>query len=109
MAGSFNTIVLVGNLGRDPELRYTTSGDPVADFSVATSERRRGPDGQRQEQTTWFRVSAFGNLADIVAQYLHKAGIRHILYCSPSSSPRRSRLIVSLPVLLRDAHRSRTR
>lgn len=72
MAGSYNKITIIGNLGRDPEMRYTTSGDPVTDFSVATSERRRGPDGQQQEQTTWFRVSAFGKLAETCQQFLHK-------------------------------------
>ena len=58
MAGSFNRITIVGNLGRDPEMRYLPSGDPVASFSVATTERWRTRDGQQQERTTWFNVSA---------------------------------------------------
>lgn len=78
MAGSFNRIVIVGNLGRDPELRNLPNGDPVADFSVATNERRRGADGQAQEQTTWFRVSAFGRLAEIAHQYLHKGSYIYV-------------------------------
>ena len=78
MAGSFNRIVIVGNLGRDPELRTLPNGDPVADFSVATNERRRGADGQTQEQTTWFRVSAFGRLAEIAHQYLHKGSYIYV-------------------------------
>ena len=72
MAGSFNRITIVGNLGRDPEMRYMPSGDPVASFSVATTERWRTRDGQQQERTTWFSVSAFGKLAETCSQYLHK-------------------------------------
>lgn len=71
MAGSFNRITIVGYLGRDPEVRYIPSGDQVADFSVATSERRT-VQGQQQESTTWFRVSVFGKQAEAVGQYLHK-------------------------------------
>ena len=71
MAGSYNKIIIIGNLGRDPEMKYLPSGDPVADFSVATSERR-SIQGQQQEQTTWFRVAAFGKLAETCHQYLHK-------------------------------------
>ena len=59
MAGSFNRITIVGYLGRDPEMRYLPSGDPVASFSVATTEPGRTQDGQQQpDRTTWFRVSA---------------------------------------------------
>jgi len=72
MAGSFNRITIVGYLGRDPEMRYLPSGDPVTSFSVATSERWRTRDGQQQERTTWFNVSAFGKLAETCSQYLHK-------------------------------------
>ncbi len=78
MAGSYNKIIIIGNLGRDPEMRYLPSGDPVADFSVATSERRRGADGQQQDQTTWFRVSAFGKLAETCSQYLHKGSYVYV-------------------------------
>lgn len=72
MAGSYNKITIIGNLGRDPEMRYLPSGDPVASFSVATSERWRTRDGQQQERTTWFNVSAFGKLAEQCNQFLHK-------------------------------------
>ena len=78
MAGSFNRITVVGNLGRDPEMRYLPSGDPVTDFSVATSERWRTRDGQQQEQTTWFRVSAFGKLAETCNQFLHKGSYVYV-------------------------------
>ncbi len=79
MAGSYNKIIIIGNLGRDPESRYLPSGDAVASFfSVATSERRKGQDGQQQEQTTWFRVSAFGKLAETCQQYLRKGSYVYV-------------------------------
>jgi single-strand DNA-binding protein len=78
MAGSFNRITIVGNLGRDPEMRYMPSGDPVASFSVATTERWRTRDGQQQERTTWFNVSAFGKLAETCSQFLHKGSYVYI-------------------------------
>jgi single-strand DNA-binding protein len=70
--GSFNKITIVGYLGRDPELRYTTQGTPVCDFSVATTERRKDKAGEMQELTTWFRVSLFGRQAELASQYLTK-------------------------------------
>ena len=69
---SFNRITIVGYLGRDPELRYTTQGTPVCDFSVATTERRKDKGGDLQEVTTWFRVSLFGRQAELASQYLAK-------------------------------------
>ena len=78
MAGSFNRITIVGNLGRDPEMRNLPSGDTIADFSVATTERRRGSDGQLHDQTTWFRVSAFGKLAETACQYLRKGSYVYV-------------------------------
>lgn len=69
---SFNKIIIVGYLGRDPELRYTPQGTPVCDFSVATTERRKDKSGEVQEATTWFRVSLFGRQAEVASQYLTK-------------------------------------
>jgi single-strand DNA-binding protein len=69
---SFNKIIIVGYLGRDPELRYTPQGTPVCDFSVATTERRKDKTGEFQDHTTWFRVSFFGRQAEIASQYLAK-------------------------------------
>ena len=69
---SFNKIIIVGYLGRDPELRYTPQGTPVSDFSVATTERRKDKSGETQEATTWFRVSLFGRQAEVASQYLTK-------------------------------------
>jgi len=69
---SFNKIIIVGYLGRDPELRYTSQGTPVCDFSVATTERRKDKSGEVQETTTWFRVSFFGRQAEVASQFLTK-------------------------------------
>ncbi len=69
---SVNKVILVGNLGRDPEIRYLPSGDPVANITLATSSRYKGKDGNMVEETEWHRVTFFGKLADIVGQYLKK-------------------------------------
>ena len=69
---SFNKIIIVGNLGRDPELRYTPQGTAVCNFSVATSERKRNATGEEQEITTWFRVTMWGKQAENASKYLTK-------------------------------------
>lgn len=73
MAGrGINKVILIGNLGSDPELRYTASGTAVARFSVATTETYNDRDGNRQEQTEWHRIVAWRKLAEICGQYLSK-------------------------------------
>src|SRR5215510_15855038 len=73
MAGSVNKVILVGNLGKDPEVRRMTSGEPVVNLSIATSESWRDKaSGERKEKTEWHRVVIFGNLADIAEKYLKK-------------------------------------
>jgi single-strand DNA-binding protein len=74
MAGSVNKVILVGNLGRDPEVRRLTSGDPVVNLSIATSESWRDKaSGERKERTEWHRVVIFNeNLAKVAEQYLRK-------------------------------------
>lgn len=69
---SFNKIILVGNLGRDPELRYTPQGTPVCSFTLATNERRKDRAGENQDVTTWFRVTLWGRQAETASQYLSK-------------------------------------
>lgn len=69
---SFNKIILCGNLGRDPELRYTPQGTPVCSFTMATNERRKDKSGETQDQTTWFRVTLWGRQAETASQYLTK-------------------------------------
>ena len=68
----YQKVIIVGNLGRDPELRYTPQGTPVTTLSVATSRRWTGTDGTPQEETVWFRVTAWQKLAETCAQYLTK-------------------------------------
>jgi len=60
-----NKVILIGNLGKDPEIRYTTGGQAVANFSIATTEGRKNKDGERQEYTEWHRIVAWGRLAEI--------------------------------------------
>ena len=69
---SFNKIIVIGNLGRDPELRYTPQGNAVCNFSVATSEKKRDKAGEMQEATIWFRVTTWGKLAETASKYLTK-------------------------------------
>src|SRR5205814_5565065 len=69
---SFNKIIIVGNLGRDPELRYTPQGTAVCDFSVATNERRKDQSGEMKDETTWFKVTFWGRQAEVASQYLTK-------------------------------------
>ena len=69
---SFNKIILVGNLGRDPELRYTPQGVAVCDFSMATNERKKDKSGEYQDVPTWFRVTLWRNQAENAAKYLKK-------------------------------------
>ena len=66
----YHKVVLIGNLGRDPEMRYTQDGTPVTSFSVATSERWTGQDGEQKERTVWWRVSAWRRMAETCNQYL---------------------------------------
>ncbi|MGQ0709776.1 MAG: single-stranded DNA-binding protein [Rhodoferax sp.] len=69
---SVNKVILVGNLGRDPEIRYLPSGEPVANVTLATSSKFKNKSGEMVEETEWHRVTFFGKLADIVGQYLKK-------------------------------------
>jgi single-strand DNA-binding protein len=65
-------VILIGNLGKDPEVRHTPSGAAVATFSIATNEAWNNREGQREERTEWHRVVAFGKLAEICGQYLKR-------------------------------------
>ena len=67
-----NKALIIGNLGRDPEVRYTQDGTPVATLSIATTERWKDGEGNRQEHTEWHRVVAWGGLAEICGEHLHK-------------------------------------
>ncbi|MCU1288411.1 MAG: single-stranded DNA-binding protein [Acidobacteria bacterium] len=69
---SFNKIIIVGNLGRDPELRYTPQGTAVCNFSVATNEKKKDKGGEMQDVTTWFRVTLWNKQAETASKYLTK-------------------------------------
>jgi len=69
---SFNKIMIVGYLGRDPELRYTPDGTPVCNFTIATTERKKDKSGELQDVTTWFRVNLWRRQAEVASQYLSK-------------------------------------
>src|ERR1700736_5655578 len=72
MAGSVNKGILVGNLGRDPEVRYTPGGQAVANFTVATNEAWTDKAGQKQERTEWHRIVVWGKVAELCGEYLSK-------------------------------------
>lgn len=74
-----NTVTVVGNLGNDPEIRYTAQGVPVANFNIAVNENYKNKEGEKVKKTHWFKVTAFQRLAEIVGEYCtkgSKVGIR---------------------------------
>jgi single-strand DNA-binding protein len=75
---TFNKIIIVGHLGRDPELRYTADGTPVCSFSVATTERKKEKSGEYQDVTTWFRVTLWRRQAELASQYLTKGRLVYV-------------------------------
>jgi single-strand DNA-binding protein len=72
MSRGLNKVMIIGHLGRDPEMRYTPSGRPVTTFSMAVSRTWNTVDGERHSETEWFNIVAWGNLAEICKQYLYK-------------------------------------
>ena len=70
--GGVNKVILVGNLGKDPEVRFTKDGQAVANFSIATSEKWTGKDGNKEEKTEWHNITAWGKLGEICGEYLTK-------------------------------------
>lgn len=75
---SLNKVMLIGNLGRDPEVRTLESGNKVASFKLATTEKYKDKSGERKEQTEWHSVSCWGKLADIVEQYVKKGNAVYV-------------------------------
>ncbi|MEA2238962.1 MAG: single-strand DNA-binding protein [Thermoanaerobaculia bacterium] len=78
MAGSVNRVILVGRLGKDPEIRSIPSGTSVAKFSIATDERFTDKSGEKQERTEWHNIEAWGKLGEICGQYLRKGKLVYI-------------------------------
>jgi single-strand DNA-binding protein len=68
----FHTIIIVGNVGREPEMRYTPTGQAVTSFSLASNRSYTGPNGQQVKETVWFKVSVWAKQAETVSQYVHK-------------------------------------
>ena len=75
---SINKVMLIGNLGKDPEIRYMPSGDAIANLTLATTENWKDKAGEKQEKTEWHRVSMFGRLAEIAGEYLKKGSSVYI-------------------------------
>jgi single-strand DNA-binding protein len=78
MAGSLNKVMLIGRLGRDPELKYTPSGAPVVNFTMATDESFNDREGNKVERTEWHRIVVFGRQAETVANYLGKGSLVYV-------------------------------
>ena len=73
-----NKVILIGNLGKDPELRYTPNGQAVTSFSLATNRRWKDKEGQLQEQTEWHNIVVWGNSAEVCKQYLKKGSALYV-------------------------------
>lgn len=69
---SINKAIIIGNLGNDPEIRYSSGGDAIANMNIATTDSRKDKNGNKQEKTEWHRVVIFGKLAEICGEYLKK-------------------------------------
>ena len=78
MAGTVNKVILIGRLGKDPEIRSTPSGTSVAKFTIATDDRWTDKSGEKQERTEWHNIVAWGKLAEICGQYLRKGKLIYI-------------------------------
>lgn len=78
MAASINKVTIIGNLGKDPEMRYMPNGDAVANLTIATTEAWKDKAGVKQEKTEWHRVSMFGRLAEVAGEYLKKGSSVYI-------------------------------
>ncbi len=72
MSRSLNKVQLIGNVGKDPEIKFTQDGKPIANLSIATSDTWKDKQGQKQEKTEWHKIVAFGKLAEIIQQYVKK-------------------------------------
>jgi single-strand DNA-binding protein len=113
MPRGLNKVMIIGHLGKDPEMRYTPSGKPVTSFSVVTSRSWVTTDGERREDTEWFNVVAWGNLAEICSQYLGKGrqvyveGRLQTRSWEDSEGRRHSRTeLVAQEMIMLDDHRS---
>lgn len=110
MARGLNKVMLIGNLGRDPEMKYTQQGTPITTFSVAVSRNRKSPDGQMIDETEWFRIVAWEKLAETCNEYLRKGSKVYIEgrlqtreYQTQEGQPRQSVEVVANEMLILDS------
>ena len=75
---SINKAIILGRVGKDPEVRYMTNGEAVASFSIATSETWKDKSGEKQEKTEWHNITAFKKLAEIIGEYTHKGDLLYV-------------------------------
>lgn len=113
MIRGLNKLQLIGNLGRDPEMKYTQQGTPVTSFSVAVSRGYTGPDGQQKEETEWFRVVAWQKLAEECHSYLHKGSRVYIEgrlqsreWQGQDGQPQKSMEVVASEMLMLDSRQT---
>jgi single-strand DNA-binding protein len=78
MSGTVNKVVLIGRLGKDPEVKYTSGGTPVCKFSIATEDQWKDGDGNQRKRTEWHSIEAWQRLAEICGEYLHKGSLVYI-------------------------------
>lgn len=115
MSRSLNKVMIIGHLGRDPEMRYTPSGKPVTTFSVATNRSWSTANGEKRSETEWFSVVAWGNLAEICNQYLSKGqqvyveGRLHTRHWETSSGQKNTSVEIVASEMMMLGERSNTR
>jgi|SRR5829696_5128709 single-strand DNA-binding protein len=109
MSRSLNKLLLIGNLGRDPEMKYTQQGTPVTTFSVAVSRTYQPPEGEPREETEWFRVVAWQKLAEVCNDYLHKGSrvyvegrLRTREWLGQEGGPQKTMEVIASEVILLD-------
>jgi single-strand DNA-binding protein len=115
MARSLNKVLLIGNVGRDPEIRYTPTGVPVAQFSLATTEYSRNNEGQIQESTEWHTIVAWRNLAQLSEQQIQRGSrlfvegrIRSRSYEDSSGAKRTSYEIIADTIIILDGRKEQS-
>src|SRR5205814_3216184 len=113
MARGLNKVLLIGNLGKDPEMKYTPQGKPMTTFSVAVSRRRQTPDGEWKEETEWFRIVAWEKLAEQCNEYLRKGSKVYIEgrlktreYQGQDGQPRQIVEVVAYEMLILDSRQN---
>src|SRR5437588_12697077 len=113
MARGLNKVLLIGNLGKDPEMKYTQQGTPVTTFSMAVSRSWKSPDGQVKDETEWFRIVAWQKLAEQCNEYLHKGSKVYIEgrlqtreWQGQDGQPRQITEVVAHEMLILDTHQT---